>query len=754
VRLGAQGCFRLKTLPRAGGGRPPQGSSRPFKGQRPRGRGRLPPPRAPGREAPRLGPTPARRREPGREGAAPLRGGGGAGAGAEAEGGAAPWRPAPRPFLRPGGVQRAGRPGQRGGGGAGPGAAGAPAARGDEGEEAAAAGEDGGPGGGGGGGGGGARAAACAPPGSERAGKGLGCGPRARTEGGEEGPGGARGRACAGAAGGGGGGGGRAARPAGSGLPGFGLLRAPSGSGGRARRRAPRAAAAGGGRRRRAAGGGGVGGGGGSQWPAALSAAPSAPPRPAGPAPPRPAPPRPAPPGRTARPEPRSASPPPEEVPARSRRTPGPPRSACGRFPPDPSSPPEEEDADVSEGEESWLLAEREENQEAEFPGLRRAVQLNLSRPIEEQGPLDVIIHKLTDVILEADQNDSQSLELVHRFQEYIDAHPETIVLDPLPAIRTLLDRSKSYELIRKIEAYMKDDRICSPPFMELTSLSGDDTMRLLEQNGLAFPFICKTRVAHGTNSHEMAIVFNQEGLSAIQPPCVVQNFINHNAVLYKVFVVGESYTVVQRPSLKNFSAGTSDRESIFFNSHNVSKPESSSVLTALDKIEGVFERPSDEVIRELSRALRQALGVSLFGIDIIINNQTGQHAVIDINAFPGYEGVSEFFTDLLNHVATVLQGQSTATAAAGDVAPLRHSRLLAEQAGSLAGERTCSAGPGCCGSMMGPDPPWTSEADAGGMGAGGTAKLPHQRLGCTAAVSPSFQQHCVASLATKASSQ
>lgn len=57
-----------------------------------------------------------------------------------------------------------------------------------------------------------------------------------------------------------------------------------------------------------------------------------------------------------------------------------------------------------------------------------------------------------------------------------------------------------------------------------------------------------------------MAIVFNQEGLNAIQPPCVVQNFINHNAVLYKVFVVGESYTVVQRPSLKNFSAGTSGK--------------------------------------------------------------------------------------------------------------------------------------------------------------------------------------------------
>lgn len=120
----------------------------------------------------------------------------------------------------------------------------------------------------------------------------------------------------------------------------------------------------------------------------------------------------------------------------------------------------------------------------------------------------------------------------------------------------------------------------------------------------------------------------------------------------------------------------------------------------------------------------------------------------------PGYEGVSEFFTDLLNHIATVLQGQSTGGAALEEVAPLRHNRLLAEQAGSLAGERTCSANPGCCGSLKGQDTTWKTETEAGNMGAGGSAKLPHQRLGCTTGVSPSFQQHCVASLATKASSQ
>ncbi|XP_069493841.1 inositol-tetrakisphosphate 1-kinase [Ambystoma mexicanum] len=369
-------------------------------------------------------------------------------------------------------------------------------------------------------------------------------------------------------------------------------------------------------------------------------------------------------------------------------------------------------------------------------------IQLDLTKPIEDQGPLDVIIHKLTDVILEADQNDSQSLQLVQRFQDYVSAHPETIILDPLPSIRTLLDRFKSYELIRRIETYMQDERICSPPFIEMMHERGEDAWQVIEKSGLTFPFICKTRVAHGTNSHEMAIIFNQEGLRAIQPPCVIQSFISHNAVLYKVFVVGESYTVVERPSLKNFSPGVSDRKSIFFNSHNVSKPESSSVLTALEKVEGVFERPCDEVIRGISKTLRQALGVSLFGIDIIINNQTGQHAVIDINAFPGYEGVPEFFSDLLNHITTVLQEQP---------AGLNCGKLQAEQtsAGSaVVGDRTCPSSASCC-SVVGKES-WIVESETNG-----SVKLPHhQRLGCNSAVSPSFQQHCVSTMAAKASSQ
>ncbi|KAI4899337.1 hypothetical protein NFI96_014587, partial [Prochilodus magdalenae] len=357
---------------------------------------------------------------------------------------------------------------------------------------------------------------------------------------------------------------------------------------------------------------------------------------------------------------------------------------------------------------------------------------LDLSQPLEQQGPLDAIIHKLTDHIVDADQNVTESILLVQSVQEYIDAHPETVILDPLPAIRTLLDRLKSYTLIHKIEESMKDDRICSPSFMGLSSECGPDMLEQLHKNGITFPFICKTQVAHGINSHEMAIIFSEADLKDIKPPCVLQSFINHNAVLYKVFVVGEAYSVVERPSIRNLPFGPTDQRAISFNSHHVSKPESSSDLTSRDNLEGQFRTPSDDVIQKISRCLRQALGVSLFGIDVIINNQTGQHAVIDINAFPGYEGVPEFFDDLLTHLTSILQDHVPA-------GPLRANGV------SQSLPTVCGVP---CGMLANEGSHWVIDGE-------GTKKSSHQGLNyCNADRAPNYQQHCRASLAAEASTQ
>ncbi|KAL2082009.1 hypothetical protein ACEWY4_021827 [Coilia grayii] len=377
-------------------------------------------------------------------------------------------------------------------------------------------------------------------------------------------------------------------------------------------------------------------------------------------------------------------------------------------------------------------------------------IQLDLSRPLEEQGPLDVIIHKLTDHILEADQKDAQAQLLVQSVQDYIDAHPETVVLDPMPAIRTLLDRAKSYQLIHKIEALLQDDRICSPPFVVLHSECGRETLGQLQQRGITFPFICKTQVAHGTSSHEMAIIFSEDDLKSVKPPCVIQSFINHNAVLYKVFVVGEAYSVVERPSIRNFPIGPTDRRAISFNSHHVSKPESSSDLTTRDNLEGQSQAPSDDIIQMICRCLRQTLGISLFGIDIIINNQTGQHAVIDINAFPGYEGVPDFFDDLLSLVTSALQTK----AAVGGVYPRAGGVVVQGQGGGPVVSAAMETPPPACATpcvMLG------NEGGGWVVDGEGVRKSQHQgRVSlCNSGVSASFKKHCApSSLATKASSQ
>lgn len=278
--------------------------------------------------------------------------------------------------------------------------------------------------------------------------------------------------------------------------------------------------------------------------------------------------------------------------------------------------------------------------------------EVDLTKCLNNQGPFDLIIHKLSDLLVEAGQ-DLPSHHLVQRLQVYLDTHPFTILLDPLPALHTLLDRFQSYHLLRSLESRSQGmSGVFSPPCVELIT-ERSDVVTLVRAN-LTFPIICKTRVAHGPRSHEMSLIFNERGLKEVNPPCLLQSFINHSATLYKVFVVGSQHFVVKRPSIRNFSLGETDQKTIFFNSHEVSKAESCSHLSQAPLYPDALP-PSDDVVRQAVQGLQEALGMSLFGIDLIVDTQSGRCAVIDVNAFPGYEGVPEFFSALLSHVEKLL---------------------------------------------------------------------------------------------------
>jgi inositol-1,3,4-trisphosphate 5/6-kinase/inositol-tetrakisphosphate 1-kinase len=80
------------------------------------------------------------------------------------------------------------------------------------------------------------------------------------------------------------------------------------------------------------------------------------------------------------------------------------------------------------------------------------------------------------------------------------------------------------------------------------------------------------------------------------------------------------------------------ERPTIFFDSHDVSKPDSVSLLSILDDDEKSDVRPTTngELLDRVISMLRVALEMNLFGVDIVVEKSTGHYAIIDINAFPG----------------------------------------------------------------------------------------------------------------------
>lgn len=293
-------------------------------------------------------------------------------------------------------------------------------------------------------------------------------------------------------------------------------------------------------------------------------------------------------------------------------------------------------------------------------------VKLDLNRELEDQGPFTVILHKLTDIIALAIHGDPEARAMISRVENYIKRHPEVAIIDPLNNVRKLLDRYCSYSIIHN--SGLQEANVFTPSFVELTSNDFAENLKTLNKAGVHFPFVCKPLVAHGSsNAHKMAVIFNEKGVKDCRPPCVAQSFINHNAILYKIYLVGDEHFVVERPSLKNFSP--SGRETIFFDSHDVSKADSTSSLSILDPgdLELSTIQPDASKLQQIVYVLRRKLGMSLMGIDVVIENGSGRYGIIDINAYPGYDGYPNFFQSLMNLILETINHHTCDLISPGD---------------------------------------------------------------------------------------
>lgn len=68
-----------------------------------------------------------------------------------------------------------------------------------------------------------------------------------------------------------------------------------------------------------------------------------------------------------------------------------------------------------------------------------------------------------------------------------------------------------------------------------------------------------------------------------------------------------------------------------------MSKSDSSSELSVLDPSESAKTSSVDPIkLHSIVKILGSYLNMSLYGVDIVVENDTNRHAIIDINAYPG----------------------------------------------------------------------------------------------------------------------
>ena len=172
---------------------------------------------------------------------------------------------------------------------------------------------------------------------------------------------------------------------------------------------------------------------------------------------------------------------------------------------------------------------------------------------------IDLIIHKMTE---ELEQDGSKNEKLL-AIEQYLQTHPNTILIDPLDAVKSVTSRQRCcynlQHIIMNFNILHINYKLTQPKYFiinNISELESNHFLTLMKHESVSFPVICKPVTACGSpDAHSMVVIVRLADLALAKPPCIVQQYHDHDEVLYKVYVLGEDVTVFQRPSLPNLSA-------------------------------------------------------------------------------------------------------------------------------------------------------------------------------------------------------
>lgn len=269
---------------------------------------------------------------------------------------------------------------------------------------------------------------------------------------------------------------------------------------------------------------------------------------------------------------------------------------------------------------------------------------------------VDVILHKATDEIISIDPGNFSDLSRgisysrgMQELERYIQDHPNCCVIDPLYNIYPLLDRLRIQQILNGLEFPSSENRcrIRAPHFLKVDNFHDPNIAERLAEAKISFPNIVKPQVACGvSDAHSMAVVFKGEDFKdlCVPLPAIVQEYIDHGSSLFKFYVLGEKIFHALKNSMPNSDSLLSSSKK------NGSKPINFDSLKSLPTDKDHYSSCLDTtnqsldlgLVTDAANWLRKKLNLTIFGFDVIIQEGTGDHVIIDVNYLPSFKEIPD----------------------------------------------------------------------------------------------------------------
>ncbi|CAI5942184.1 unnamed protein product [Closterium sp. NIES-65] len=293
-------------------------------------------------------------------------------------------------------------------------------------------------------------------------------------------------------------------------------------------------------------------------------------------------------------------------------------------------------------------------------------VEIDPSRPLVDQGPFNMILHKL------------DGEEWAANLGAYERQHPEVVVIDEYENVHKLDDRREMLAAVSHVDASEHGAQVHVPNQIIIErGTPSQDIAKILQDAGFSLPAVAKPLEANGTtSSHTLGLVLDEQSLLQVQAPVLLQEFVNHGGILFKLYVLGDKIMVFRRQSLPDIPppelwAPAADDSDVAPLPMEVPSPKAGK-WDFLRKGVGVVEfnrisnvhmseeelqdtrvtDPPPALMHDLGLTLRKHLRLHAFNVDIL---RQGGHAdryfVVDINYMPGYEripGFPQFFVEFV----------------------------------------------------------------------------------------------------------